>query len=141
MAWERAPRAYLVVGSSCVGFKWHFSVKMARWSTPRVPFKGTRGVFWGAREVVRKPKRTVLKLRARTWALRAPRIHLHAASHAKHSPLFSPEKGHFLAFTPGPLTAILGRQESEFNRGNFSPSQRPTSQLPGISSGPLNSQY
>ena len=109
MAWERAPGAYLVVGGSCVGFKWHFSVKMARWSTPRVPFRGTRGVFWGAREVTRKPKRTVLKLRTRTWALRVPRIHLHAASHAKHSPLFSPEKGHFLAFTPGPLTAILGR--------------------------------
>ena len=101
--------AYLVAGACCVGFKWHFSVKMARWSTPRVPFRGTRGVFWGAREVARKPKRTVLKLRARTWALRVPRIHLHAASHAKHSPLFSPEKGHFLAFTPGPLTAIFGR--------------------------------
>ena len=109
VASERAPRAYLVVGGCCVGFKWHFSVKMARWSTPRVPLKGTRGVFWGAREVARKPKQTVLELRARSWALRVPRIHLHAASHAKHSPLFSPEKGHFLAFTPGPLTAILGR--------------------------------
>ena len=42
VASERAPRAYLVVGGCCVGFKWHFSVKMARWST---------GVFWGAREV------------------------------------------------------------------------------------------
>ena len=62
VASERAPRAYLVVGGCCVGFKWHFSVKMARWSTPRVPFRGTRGVFWGAREVARKPKRTVLKL-------------------------------------------------------------------------------
>ena len=62
MALERAPGAYLVVGGSCVGFKWHFSVKMARWSTPRVPFRGTRGVFSGAREVARKPKRTVLKL-------------------------------------------------------------------------------
>ena len=72
---------------------------------PRVPLKGTRGVSWGAREVARKPKRTVLKLRARTWALRVPRIHLHAASHAKHSPLFSPEKGHFLAFTPGPRSS------------------------------------
>ena len=108
VAWERAPGAYLVVGACCVGFKWHFSVKMARWSTPRVPFRGTRGVFWGAREVARKHKRTVLKLRARTWALRVPRIHLPAASHAKHSPLFSPEKDHFLAFTPGPLTAIFG---------------------------------
>ena len=77
-------------------------------NTPRVPLKGTRGVFWGAREVARKPKQTVLELRARSWALRVPRIHLHAASHAKHSPLFSPEKGHFLAFTPGPLTAIFG---------------------------------
>ena len=100
MAWERAPGAYLVVGACCVGFKWHFSVKMARWSTPRVPFRGTRGVFSGAREVARKPKRTVLKLRARTWALRVPRIHLHAASHAKHSPLFSPEKGHFWRSPP-----------------------------------------
>ena len=36
MAWERAQGAYLVVGACCVGFKWHFSVKMARWSTPRV---------------------------------------------------------------------------------------------------------
>ena len=105
VAWERAPGAYLVVGASCVGSKGHFPVKMARWSTPR----GTRGVFWGAREVTRKPKRTVLKLRTRIWALRVPRTHLHAASHAKHSPLFSPEKGHFLAFTPGPLTAIFGR--------------------------------
>ena len=26
------------------------------------PFRGTRGVFSGAREVARKPKRTVLKL-------------------------------------------------------------------------------
>ena len=93
-----------------MGFKWHFSVEMARWSTPRVIFRGTRGVFWGAREVVRKPKRTVLKLRTRTtWALRVPRIRLRAASHTKHSPLFSPEKGHFLAFTPSPLTAISGR--------------------------------
>ena len=55
-------KAYLVVGACCVGFKWHFSVKMARWSTPRVPFRSTRGVFLGAREVARKPKRTVLKL-------------------------------------------------------------------------------
>ena len=109
VAWERAPGAYLGVGACCVGFKWHFSVEMARWSTPRVPFRGTRGVFWGAREVTRKPKRTVLKPRTRTWALRVPRIHLPAASHAKHSPLFSPEKGHFLAFTPGPLTEIFGR--------------------------------
>ena len=62
VAWERAPGAYLVAGACCVGFKWHFSVKMARWSTPRVPFRGTRGVFWGAREVAWKPKRTVLKL-------------------------------------------------------------------------------
>ena len=100
MAWERAPGAYLVVGGSCVGFKWHFSVKMARWSTPRVPFRGTRGVISGAREVARKPKRTVLKLRARTWALRVPRIHLHAASHTKHSQLFSPEKGHFRRSPP-----------------------------------------
>ena len=61
VAWERAPGAYLVVGACCVGFKWYFSVKMARWSTPRVPFRGTRGVFWGAREITRKPKRTVLK--------------------------------------------------------------------------------
>ena len=65
-----------------MGFKWHFSVKMALWSTPRVPFKGTRGVFWGARAVIGKHKRTVLKLRGRTWAFRVPRIHLHAASHA-----------------------------------------------------------
>ena len=100
VAWERAPGAYLVVGACCVGFKWHFSVKMARWSTPRVPFRGTRGVFWGAREVAKKPKRTVRKLRARTWTLRVPRIHLHAASHAKHSPLFSPEKGHFWRSPP-----------------------------------------
>ena len=100
VAWERAPRAYLVVGGCFVGFKWRFSVKMARWSTPRVPFRGTRGVFWGAREVTRKPKRTVLKLRTRTWALRVPRIHLPAASHAKHSPLFSPEKGTFWRSPP-----------------------------------------
>ena len=52
VAWERALGTYLVVGACCVGFKWHFSVKMARWSTPRVPFWGTRGVFWGAREVL-----------------------------------------------------------------------------------------
>ena len=94
------PGCVSVARGCCVGFKWHFSVKMARWSTPRVPFRGTRGVFWGAREVVRKPKRTVLKLRTRTWALRVPRIHLHAASHAKHSPLFSPEKGHFWRSPP-----------------------------------------
>ena len=94
------PGCVSVARGCCVGFKWHFSVKMARWSTPRVPFRGTRGVFWGAREVARKHKRTVLKLRARTWALRVPRIHLHAASHAKHSPLFSPEKGHFWRSPP-----------------------------------------
>ena len=34
------PGAYLVVGACCVGCKWHFSVKMARWGTPRVPFRG-----------------------------------------------------------------------------------------------------
>ena len=48
------PGCVSVARGCCVGFKWHFSVKMARWSTPRVPFRGTRGVFWGARGVVRK---------------------------------------------------------------------------------------
>ena len=85
-----------------------FPLKWPGGAHPAYP-SGVRGVcLGGAREVAKKPKRTVLKLRARTWALRVPRIRLHAASHAKHSPLFSPEKGHFLAFTPGPLTAIFG---------------------------------
>ena len=90
--------------------------------TPRTLYGyavGTRGVFWGAREVAKKPKRTLLKLRARPWALRVPRIHLPAVSHAKHSPLFSPEKGYFLAFAPGPLTALFGHKESEFTKCNL----------------------